>query len=292
MWWVIWIIVAPVLVLFLLVILGVLMPLRVGFDIHAGGNSGSNWSGRATVGLRFFAGLLGPGMQAIGGGSEQLRITGGILLWKRYFPLRDLDGIADSALNGISQDSAAPPQAADLVTARHERPEREAGKELPSPERTESSRADQPGALHTPDRDARQKETRRRRSRQTPIREVVAELRGFWERVSPFVADARRRFRRSIRLRRFSLEGTIGTGDPAGTGWLLGGAYAFAGLAGFAPAVDLTGDFSQRTASGRWNMEWGVSLVRIWAAALSLAWIARKNSGSADRKKETERSKP
>jgi len=81
-----------------------------------------------------------------------------------------------------------------------------------------------------------------------------------------------RRLRHLVRLRRFRIDGTLGTGDPALTGQVVGFATALRGVGGRAFRIDVSPDFEQTTVRGKLSAEWGVSLLRIWSAGAFVGW--------------------
>ncbi|HQI75438.1 MAG TPA: hypothetical protein PK384_02885 [Candidatus Latescibacteria bacterium] len=289
MWWILFsVFVAPVLFLFLLVAVGALIPMRVGVSVQGQAQSAKEWGGRATFGVRFFGGLIGLGFRAEGEASTRTHLAGGVLFWRWFFPLKSLDSIFARAPE-VREVLSAPASAT-----------REPGVALvqPPPEKGPATRtrveedletggpADWTRLFEDSDLGDFPIDWQRTSRPETTTAGVLADLRAAIARVWPFVREARRRFKGVVTLRFFRLTGSFGTGDPAGTAWLLGTVYALAGAKGSADSVRLAGDFQRAIADGRCEVEWKVSTIRLWAAALALAWLNWKHARALRTKKE------
>ncbi len=268
------------------------MPVRIGFSAHAEIEGVSDWRAHAVMGVRFFAGLLGVGLRVRSANSGVPQVTAGLMLWRRYFALKNLGDSAEKRPEGGGGGESAHAATVDETepgrrSSASKIPPDSVPVAAPDTDRgglsgfdtliEESDWTDMP--LDLDNRDV------------TPIRETLVELRSAWKRFWPLVRDARRRFRGAIKLRSFLVEGSVGTGDPAGTAWLLGAVYAAAGAGGFARSVRVAGEFGKTGGSGTCQMEWGISLLRVWLARLRLVWFSWKNERASRKKKENMRSK-
>ena len=290
MWWILFgVFVAPALFLFLVVAAATLMPMRVGISVRGQVRSAKEWGGRATFGVRFFGGMIGPGFRVEGETSTRPHLAGGVLFWRWFLPVKSLGSIFRKAPE-VREVPSAPASA----TREHEmapvRPPPETGpatrarveKDLET-----GGPADWTRLLEDSDLEDFPIDWQRTGRPESAAAGALAGLRAGIARVWPFVREARRRFKGTVKLHFFRLTGSFGTGGPAGTAWLLGAAYALAGANGSADSVRLAGDFQRAIADGRFELEWKISTIRLWVAALALAWLNWKHTRALRKKKET-----
>lgn len=256
-------------------VLALVAPVRIGFEIRA-----EDRVSQATGGLRLYGGLIGVGAQMRRGSREEPRPTTfsvGLLLWRWYWPVRELRREAWQPSQPPTRPDEGPWQPPGV-------PERAAARpsvtDRPALRREEPSRALPPPIMPQPPP----------KRPGDGIASAFRRAQGQWEEWFPVAREVYGRLRGLVRLRLFRVEGTLGTGDPALTGQVVGFAAALRGLEGGALRVRVTPDFERRTARGFARLEWRVSLRRIWSAGLYVGWVlvrrwwaTRRSSGSGGR---------
>jgi len=241
-------------VLFILVI-ALVAPVSVGFVLRA-----EDRLSEATGGLRLYGGLIGVGAQMRRGPRAEpipMTVTIGLLVWRRYWPLTLIypTGGGEEPSVPVTPAAEGVPRLGESATARPA---------VGPPATISLPPAAEPGK---------------------PARHVLDELRERWREWSPVIGGVRRRLHGVMRLRLCHIEGTVGTGDPALTGQLVGFACAIRGLEGRALKVRIAPDFDHRTVRGMALVEWRVSLRRLWSAGLYTGWVLF-NRWWAERRRE------
>ncbi len=298
----------------LVIVLALTMPVRVGFEAHGDqrldGGSGT---------VRLFGGAFGAGARADRGTrrkSSRLRLTIGLMVWHWFLPLyrQFLDG-AEEAAGGVDSDTSppdtpgnapsapigvgetgadpVPTQRAESTTVPLDLPASASPtltppiETLPVEDQSEATKdRGDAAATFTADADTQARGATDKRE-QTPsgamgILERLRDARNEWW---PVIRGVWRRLRGIIRVRRFYVDGTIGLGDPALTGQVVGlalslrglsaptGILAILGIDRGALRINVDPVFEQFAISGRIESEWRISLRRIWSAAIYVGWV-------------------
>jgi len=263
----------------LLIAFALVIPARVGFEVR-----GEDRLDEATGGVRLYGGLIGAGARMSRGTREKplpRTLTVGLLLWRRYWPLRQISPAPGRPSELLPEEGVRPTTGGEGRFVPSQAPEGECPSAQQAFASLQGKAAEEPRPSLAP--------------RPTPLEEISPGAEGLfaerirfvreqWDEWSPVVRGVLRRLRGVIRLRQCRIEGTLGTGDPALTGQLVGMASALRGLEGRALRVRLVGDFDARTVRGVIRMEWRLSLLRLWSAGLYVGWVLFKRWRVARRK--------
>lgn len=288
MWTVIAIVILTLVGVFVILALALVVPARVGVALRV-----EDRLSEATGGFRLYGGLLGVGAQMRRGSTAKplpTTVTVGVLLWRSYWPLRQVYPTAEPAAPSAPDEPGfGPPEGVSLQDATARDRPREEEFRWEAAEATEPA-SRRPSSTRPPDRGPK-----------APLRTSLRAVRAVWGEWSPIVKAVLRRLRGVLKLCHCHIEGTFGAADPALTGQVVGVASAMRGFEGRRLRIRIAPDFDRRTVQGVARIEWRVSLLRIWSAGLYVGWILfrrwrmerrRATHASATHHEEDQPSKP